>query len=97
MALRYALAVAITVEITLLRFALDRILNDSSIYSFYYASVVLAAWYLGLGPSLLNVFSGAADRRVLFCFAANVLSDPGIQARVGLGGVRNRQFLHVRT
>ena len=44
----------------MLRFALDPYLNDKSVYSFYFASVVLAAWYLGLGPSLLNVVSGVA-------------------------------------
>lgn len=56
--LRYGAALVITAAITLLRFGLDRFLNDKSIYSFYFASVILAAWYLGLGPSLLNLVSG---------------------------------------
>ncbi len=59
-ALRYGAALAITAAITLLRLSLNRYLNDKSVFSFYFASVVLAAWYLGLGPSLLNIISGAA-------------------------------------
>ena len=56
---RYAVAIAITVLITLLRYALDPILSNHSIFTFYFASVILAAWYCGLGPSILNVALGA--------------------------------------
>ncbi len=64
--MRYTLALAITTEITLLRYVLDSILSDSSIYAFYIASVIVAAWYLGLGPSLLNLVTGAATASYLF-------------------------------
>ncbi len=65
-ALRYITALAITVAITLLRFALDPVLNDKSVYSFYFASVIVAAWYLGLGPSLLNIVSGVVVASYFF-------------------------------
>ena len=57
---RYALAIAITVLVTLTRFALDPILTNHSVFIFYFASVILAAWYCGFGPSMLNVVLGAA-------------------------------------
>ena len=65
-ATRYAAAIGITLAITLLRHTLDRVLNDSSVYSFYFASVILAAWYLGLGPSILNIASGASAAAYFF-------------------------------
>ena len=64
--LRYFLALVITVEITTLRYVLDSVLNNTSIFSFYFASVILAAWYLGLGPSLLNLVCGAVIAWVFF-------------------------------
>jgi C4-dicarboxylate-specific signal transduction histidine kinase len=70
-ALRYGAAIAITAAITLLRFALDHFINDKAIYSFYFASVILAAWYLGLGPSLLNVVSGAVVASYYFAAPRN--------------------------
>ena len=63
---RYCLALVITVEITTLRYVLDSVLNNTSIFSFYFASVILAAWYLGLGPSLLNLVCGAVIAWVFF-------------------------------
>ncbi len=57
---RYGIAIAITGLVTLARFALDPILSNHSIFTFYFASVILAAWYCGLGPSILNVGLGAA-------------------------------------
>ena len=68
-ALRYGAASAITAAITLLRLSLNRYLNDKSVFSFYFAWVVLAAWYLGLGPSLLNIISGAAIASYYFARA----------------------------
>ena len=64
--LRDGAALVITVAITLLRYILEPWLNNTSVYSFYFASVILAAWYLGLGPSLLNVASGAVIASYLF-------------------------------
>jgi signal transduction histidine kinase len=56
---RYTLAIGITAFVTLARLALDRWLTDHSIYSFYFVPVILAAWYCGLGPSIMNVALGA--------------------------------------
>ncbi len=56
---RYAVAIAITALVTLLRYALDPVLSNHSIFTFYFASVILAAWYCGFGPSILNVVLGA--------------------------------------
>lgn len=62
----YSLALVLTAAITLLRFALDPYLADNSIYSFYYASVIIAAWYLGLGPSILNIVAAVAAAAYFF-------------------------------
>src|SRR5208282_514301 len=51
----YLLAIAITILITLIRYSLDSVLTSHSVYTFYFASVILAAWYCGLGPSILNI------------------------------------------
>jgi C4-dicarboxylate-specific signal transduction histidine kinase len=56
---RYALAIAITVVVTGIRYALDPILTNHSVFHFYYASVILAAWYCGFGPAIMNVALGA--------------------------------------
>ena len=56
---RYLLAIGITALITLIRYLLDPIFTEHSIFTFYFASVVLAAWYCGLGPSILSVALGA--------------------------------------
>lgn len=56
----YAIAIAITIVVTLVRLAYDPVLSTHSVFHFYYASVVMAAWYCGLGPSILNVALGAA-------------------------------------
>jgi C4-dicarboxylate-specific signal transduction histidine kinase len=64
--MRYTLALVITAEIATLRLVLDQFLNDTAIFPFYFASVILAAWYLGLGPSLLNLVCGAAIAWVFF-------------------------------
>jgi signal transduction histidine kinase len=63
---RYLVALIITLLVTLLRLALDPYLSDHAIFSFYFASVILAAWYCGLGPSLLNVALGAATASFAF-------------------------------
>jgi C4-dicarboxylate-specific signal transduction histidine kinase len=64
--LRYLLAIAITVVITLIRWAFDSSLESRSVFTFYFASVVLAAWYCGLGPSIMNVALGAAIASFFF-------------------------------
>ncbi len=64
--LRYAVAIAITVLVTLVRWALDPFLTNHSIFTFYFASVILAAWYCGLGPSILNVVLGATIAAFFF-------------------------------
>jgi C4-dicarboxylate-specific signal transduction histidine kinase len=56
---RYAIAIVITGLITALRFSLDPILSNHSIFTFYFASVILAAWYCGLGPSILSIVLAA--------------------------------------
>jgi hypothetical protein len=64
--LRYVLALVITAEITALRYVLDPILNNTSIFSFFFVPVILAAWYLGLGPSMLNIVCGLAIAAFFF-------------------------------
>ncbi len=64
--LRYSLALVITAEITALRYVLDPFLNNTSIFSFFFVPVILAAWYLGLGPSLLNIVCGVVIAALFF-------------------------------
>jgi signal transduction histidine kinase len=63
---RYFMAIVITGLVTLVRHLLDHWVAQHSIFSFYFASVILAAWYCGLGPSILNVFLGAATASYAF-------------------------------
>ena len=64
--LRYTAAIAITAAFALLRYSLDRFFGDTSIYSFFYASLVLSAWYLGFGPSIVSLLAGTATAAYFF-------------------------------
>ena len=68
---RYAVAIAITAIVTCLHYGLDRYLLTSSVFTFYFASVILAAWYCGLGPSIVNVVLGVA-------WPASILPNRGV-------------------
>jgi C4-dicarboxylate-specific signal transduction histidine kinase len=74
---RYAIAIAITAFVTLTRYSLDRFLSNHSVFTFYFASVILAAWYCGLGPSILNVVMGAV-------IASFSFAEPGSKHQFGL-------------
>ena len=73
--IRYAIAIAITGLVTAARHALNPILSDNAIFTFYFASVILAAWYCGLGPSILNVAMGAAIASFSFAAAQRFFYD----------------------
>jgi C4-dicarboxylate-specific signal transduction histidine kinase len=64
--MRYVLALVITAEIAALRYILDQFLNNNSLFSFFFVPVILAAWYLGLGPSLLNIVCGVVIAAFFF-------------------------------
>jgi signal transduction histidine kinase len=81
---RYAVAVAITALITLIRYALDPVLSNNSIFTFYFASVILAAWYCGLGPSIMNVALGAAIASFTFAEPRGSFMIFEFRHRVGL-------------
>ena len=81
---RYAIAIAITALVTFIRYALDPVLTDNSIFTFYFASVILAAWYCGLGPSILNVALGAAIASFYFAEPRGSFAISGLRHRLGL-------------
>ena len=81
---RYAIAIAITALVTLIRYELDHILSDTTIYPLYFASVILAAWYCGLGPSILNVALGAAIASYYFADPRGSFIVSGLRHRIGL-------------
>ncbi len=81
---RYAIAIAITALVTFIRYALDPVLTDNSIFTFYFASVILAAWYCGLGPSILNVALGAAIASFYFAEPRGSFAILGVRHRLGL-------------
>ena len=81
---RYAIAIAITVVVTLARFACDPVLASHSVFQFYFASVVLAAWYCGLGPSILNIALGATIASYTFAEPRGSFRIYGLGHQLGL-------------
>ncbi len=83
--LRYGTALVATVLATLLRQLLDPLLERSAPFSIYYAAVMFAAWYGGLGPALLALVSGALLADYLFIEPRVSLFASNLEHQVGLG------------
>src|SRR5205807_3130611 len=63
---RYGVAIAGVVVAALARWALDPLVRDQIPYLTFFAAVVVAAWYGGLGPALVAMVLGAATVSWLF-------------------------------
>ncbi len=81
---RYLLAIAFTGFVSGARHSLNPILSDNAIFTFYFASVILAAWYCGLGPSLVNVVLGASIASFSFAPPVGTLMISEARHRFGL-------------
>ncbi|WP_394836414.1 PAS domain S-box protein [Pendulispora rubella] len=57
----YALVIAAIVAMTLLRLLLDSVLQGRAPYALYYLPILLAAWFGGVGPTLMAVLLSAAS------------------------------------
>jgi PAS domain S-box-containing protein len=64
--LRYAAAVLAVAVATAARQLLDRTLGDHQPFATYFLAVIFAAWYGGLGPSLLALLLGGLAALYLF-------------------------------
>jgi len=82
---RYGTAVVATLLATLLRKLLDPVLANTAPFSAYYAAVMVAAWYGGLGPALVALLSGALLADYLFIEPHLSLFASNLEHQVGLG------------
>jgi PAS domain S-box-containing protein len=82
---RYGIAVAAIVLATLIRKALDPILENTAPFSAYYAAVMFAAWYGGIGPSLVALLGGAILADLLFIEPHLSLLAFNLEHQLGLG------------
>ena len=64
--IRYAIALALTASALLGRWMLVPFLGDHVPFALIYGSVVLAALYLGLGPSIISSVAGIVCVRLFF-------------------------------
>ncbi len=82
---RYGTAIAAIAIATLVRKALDPVLQNMAPFSTYYAAVMFTAWYAGLGPSLATLVAGAVLADVLFIEPHLSLFASNLEHQVGLG------------
>ena len=73
---RYLLALALVVLVTLVAQPLSRVLSPTNLVMVYLVGEVIAAMYLGRGPSVLAAVLGCAGVRLLLCSAAIELCSP---------------------
>jgi PAS domain S-box-containing protein len=83
--IRYGTAVVGIAVATLARKVLDPVLENTAPFSAYYAAVMFAAWYGGLGPSLLALIAGAVLADFLFIESHRSLFASNLEHQVGLG------------
>jgi K+-sensing histidine kinase KdpD len=81
----YGVAILAVFFATLLRKVLDPVLLETAPFSAYYAAVMVAAWYGGLGPGLVALFSGAFLAVLLFVEPHRSLFASNLEHQVGLG------------
>jgi K+-sensing histidine kinase KdpD len=70
---------------TAARVLLDPVLGDTHPFATFYVVVVLAAWYGGVGPSLLTLVLGTLAAMYLFIPPRNSFEVRSISDRVALG------------
>ena len=77
----YAVAIAATVAVVVLRLLLSRVLGDSAYFFPFVIAVTVSAWYGGLKPGLLSTALGALAAIFFFVpphYTLNI-SDPRIE------------------
>ena len=79
--LRYGFAIVGVVAATALRQALDPLLGERSPFLAFTAVVVMAAWYGGLGPSLLSLALGWLAAVTFILQPRGILAMQGFEAR----------------
>lgn len=82
---RFGIALAAILAATLVRWALDPVLQGTSPFTTYYAAVAFTAWYAGFGPSLAALVAGAIAADVLFIEPHLSLFASNLEHQVGLG------------
>jgi len=81
---RYAIALGAVILAIVARWALNPALGDYLPYATLYPAVAFAAWFCGVGPSVLLTVLGMLGVRYFLIFPQHSLSFPGIPQLVGL-------------
>ena len=81
---RYASALAVIQLALLVRAALTPLLGDYAPYIALFPAVVLAAWFCGIGPSILSVVVALLGARFWFVQPVHSLSLPDTPQLVGI-------------
>ncbi len=81
---RYASALAVILLALLVRAALTPLLGDYAPYITLFPAVVLAAWFCGIGPSILSVVVALPGARFWFVQPVHSLSVPDTPQLVGI-------------
>jgi K+-sensing histidine kinase KdpD len=74
-----------SVAATAARVLLDPVLGDTHPFATFYVVVVLAAWYGGVGPSLLTLALGTVSATYLFIPPRNSFAVHSVSDQVALG------------
>jgi signal transduction histidine kinase len=83
-AARYAVAVCVTILAVALRWLLNPVLGDYLPYATLYPAVAFAAWFCGVGPSIVLTIAGMLAERYLLIAPQYSLSLPDGPQTVGL-------------
>jgi K+-sensing histidine kinase KdpD len=85
-ALRYGIALLAVISTALLKLGLDPLLEVEHPFPFFFAAVMVSAWYGGFGPGLLATISAALISGYLFLAPAYAILDHahGQNLRLGL-------------
>jgi signal transduction histidine kinase len=98
----YAVAILAVAAATLVRMALDPLVGTQVPAATYYFAVFFAAWYGGMGPSILALALGFLSAAYFFCeprwsFAMHVVEvqvEMGLYVIVGLSSVYLSELMH---
>src|SRR5260370_21105141 len=83
--LRYGAAVLSVVVAIWIRMLLDPLLGDQYAYLTFFLSVVFAAWYGGLGPSLVALMLGTLSAAYFFLSPRHSFAVEGFEHQMALG------------
>ena len=81
---RYTTALAVTLVALLVRGALNPFVDDYAVFITLFPAVIFAAWFCGIGPSILSVVVALLGARFWFVQPVHSLSLPDTPQLVGI-------------